>query len=190
MYRFVKKSLLISIAASGLVLSGAGFASAADWTSATGTTAADEGAVTGNVIQGDLNAPVAVCGDAGTALSALGGATANTCTTENNSASITGTAVDSDGAITGNVIGAAVNAPIQACGLDVSAGSVASGTAANSCDDKNTSATAVGTATDSSGLLSGNVAQLAVNAPIQACGDSVSVLSFDTPANANTCSNG
>jgi hypothetical protein len=52
------------------------------------------------------------------------------------------------------------------------------------------SAGAVGTATGSGGVLSGNVVQLPVDIPVNACGNTVNVIGLLNPAEGNTCANG
>jgi hypothetical protein len=55
---------------------------------------------------------------------------------------------------------------------------------------KKKGATAVGTATGSGGLLSGNVVQVPVDIPVNACGNSVNVIGLLNPATGNVCVNG
>ncbi|WP_323139349.1 chaplin [Streptomyces sp. NBC_01549] len=55
---------------------------------------------------------------------------------------------------------------------------------------KKKGATAVGTATGSGGLLSGNVVQVPVDIPVNACGNSVNVIGLLNPAAGNACVNG
>ncbi|GAB2689439.1 chaplin [Kitasatospora kifunensis] len=64
---------------------------------------------------------------------------------------------------------------------------VLGGAGAASADN---SATAVGTAIGSPGILSGNVIQVPVNIPINICGNSIGVISLLNPAFGNTCTNG
>ncbi|MGW1809069.1 chaplin [Streptomyces sp. NPDC002078] len=49
---------------------------------------------------------------------------------------------------------------------------------------------AVGTATASPGVLSGNVVQVPVHVPVNVCGNSVNVIGLLNPAFGNTCANG
>ncbi|MEU6510979.1 chaplin [Streptomyces sp. NPDC046942] len=49
---------------------------------------------------------------------------------------------------------------------------------------------AVGTATGSGGLLSGNVVQVPVDIPVNACGNTVNVIGLLNPAAGNACVNG
>lgn len=46
-----------------------------------------------------------------------------------------------------------------------------------------------GTATDSPGVLSGNVVQVPVHVPVNVCGDTVNVIGLLNPAFGNTCTN-
>jgi hypothetical protein len=51
--------------------------------------------------------------------------------------------------------------------------------------------TATGTATGSSGILSGNNLQVPINVPVNACGDSLNVLALLNPVTGTvTCANG
>lgn len=188
MHGFVKKGLLLAVASGALVLGGTGAASA-DTATATGATTNNEGLVAGNVAQVSGDNPVNVCGDAGAVVSARDGATANNCTNIANAAAIAGASTDSGGAVSGNVIGAALDAPVNACGVAVQALGTTSGTTGNICTNTGTTATVAGSATNDAGLLSGNVLQLSENAPINVCGDAVGVGAFDSGATGNTCSN-
>ncbi|MFJ8491043.1 chaplin [Streptomyces sp. NPDC094038] len=51
-------------------------------------------------------------------------------------------------------------------------------------------ANATGVAANSPGLLSGNVIQIPVNIPINACGNTVNVIGLLNPAFGNSCTNG
>ncbi|MFJ9902568.1 chaplin [Streptomyces sp. NPDC101152] len=65
------------------------------------------------------------------------------------------------------------------------AAAVAVGTAGFAAADSG----ANGTATDSPGVLSGNVVQVPVHVPVNACGNTVSVIGLLNPASGNTCTN-
>ncbi|MFE0514961.1 chaplin [Streptomyces sp. NPDC058964] len=45
-----------------------------------------------------------------------------------------------------------------------------------------------GTATNSPGLLSGDVIQVPVNIPVLVCGDSINLIGLMNPTSGNTCS--
>ncbi|MER6535170.1 chaplin [Streptomyces sp. 900105755] len=51
-------------------------------------------------------------------------------------------------------------------------------------------ADATGTASNSPGVLSGNVIEIPVHIPVNVCGDSVDVIGLLNPAAANACTNG
>ncbi|WP_280696400.1 chaplin [Kitasatospora sp. GP82] len=53
-----------------------------------------------------------------------------------------------------------------------------------------TGASATGTATDSAGVLSGNLAHAPVHVPVNACGDTVDVIGLLNQAAGNGCTNG
>jgi hypothetical protein len=136
MYGFVKKGLLLPLAAGSLMAGGAGTAAAADSATAEGTAADSPGAVSGNVAQVPVDVPIAVCGDA-----------------------------------------------VAASGIETEAED-------NGCFSDDTTAKAFGAAADSPGLISGNVAQVPVNAPVEVCGDAVGILAYGTSAEHNLCVNG
>ncbi|MZD09054.1 DUF320 domain-containing protein [Streptomyces sp. SID5785] len=56
-------------------------------------------------------------------------------------------------------------------------------------DDGPDGSTAVGVAQDSPGVLSGNVLQVPIHVPVNACGNSVDVLALLNPAFGNACVN-
>src|SRR6476659_6207746 len=116
MHGFVKKGLLLAVASGALVLGGTGAASA-DTATATGATTNNEGLAAGNVAQVSGDNPVNVCGDAAGVGAVRDSAKTNICTNTANAAAIAGASTDSGGAGSGNVIGAALDAPVNACGV-------------------------------------------------------------------------
>lgn len=188
MQGFVRKGLLLSVATGALVLGG-GAAAQADTAVANGSASGSPGAGSGNVAQVAGENPVNVCGDTGGVGAAADPATADQCVAAGNSAVITGAAQDSPGAVAGNVAGAALDAPAQACGDTAHVLSTGSGANGDSCITTGTSAAVTGSATGSAGAGSGNVIQLAENAPVNVCGNSVGVGSFDSPAIGDACLN-
>ncbi|KJK57315.1 chaplin [Saccharothrix sp. ST-888] len=51
------------------------------------------------------------------------------------------------------------------------------------------SANATGEATNSPGVLSGNVVQIPINIPINICGNTVNLIGLLNPASGNSCAN-
>lgn len=190
MHAFVRKGLLLSATTGTLVMAYAGTAAADDSATTRGAASDSPGAVSGNVAQVPADVPIQVCGDAGAAGAGLVGSRGNECRTDDTTAKAFGAASDSPGAISGNVGSVAANVPVQACGL--AGGALAADVTAhgNECVDDGTHALAKGFASDSPGLVSGNVLQLAADVPVQACGDSIGLLAFGTAANGNQCVNG
>jgi hypothetical protein len=110
-------------------------------------------------------------------------ATANVASAD---ATASGTTSGNSGILSGNAIPIALNIPINACGnaLSLLGGALATG---NSCVNPGSgSADATATTTGNEGLLSGNAIPIAVDAPINVCGNAVSILGIST-ATANTC---
>ncbi|MFF9483513.1 chaplin [Streptomyces sp. NPDC014676] len=114
----------------------------------------------------------------------------------------TGKAEDSSGALAGNNVQAPVHAPVNACGNGVSVVGAFNEASDNTCvngshtskdgshGDSDGGAHAVGATKDSSGLASGNNVQVPVHAPVNACGNGVSVIGAFNEASDNTCVNG
>lgn len=73
----------------------------------------------------------------------------------------------------------------KSAGLALAAGLVVIGGASVASAD----ATAEGLAAGSPGVLSGNLIQVPIHAPINICGNSVNVIALLNPAAANTCVN-
>ncbi|MEU9385398.1 chaplin [Streptomyces sp. NPDC048279] len=67
------------------------------------------------------------------------------------------------------------------------AAALALGTTAAYADN---GADAIGSAANSPGLLSGNVIQVPVDIPVNACGNSINLIGLLNPAAANVCTNG
>ncbi|MFH8735077.1 MULTISPECIES: chaplin [unclassified Streptomyces] len=108
----------------------------------------------------------------------------------------------SPGVLSGNTIQLPVDVPVNACGNTVNVVGLLNPTAGNDC--ANTSkpggghpggshhgggATAEGGTSDSPGVGSGNHVQVPVHVPVNACGNSVSVIGLLNPAGGNDCAN-
>ncbi|OEU96834.1 chaplin [Streptomyces oceani] len=75
----MKKLVAVTIAAGGLIVSGAGVASAADDASAKGMAAGSPGIVSGNVIQVPVDVDANVCGNSISVIGLLNPAFGNVC---------------------------------------------------------------------------------------------------------------
>ncbi|MCU7820924.1 chaplin [Kitasatospora sp. DSM 101779] len=73
----------------------------------------------------------------------------------------------------------------KALALTAAAGALVLGSAGVA----NADASAVGTATNSPGLLSGNVIQVPIHIPVNVCGNSINLVGLLNPTAGNVCSN-
>ncbi|GAB2806104.1 hypothetical protein GCM10027073_43480 [Streptomyces chlorus] len=121
-----------------------------------------------------------------------------------------GVAKDSPGVLSGNNVQAPVHVPVNACGNTVDVVGALNEASGNTCvngshqDDRSghrasgTSqgrsggggAYAGGVAKDSPGVLSGNLIQLPIHAPVNACGNTIGVIGVLNSAYGNDCGNG
>ncbi|MEU8568207.1 chaplin [Streptomyces pathocidini] len=74
---------------------------------------------------------------------------------------------------------------LKAAFLTVAAGALVTGTAGAASADSG----ANGAAVKSPGVLSGNVVQVPVHAPVNVCGNTINVIALLNPAFGNTCVN-
>ncbi|MFJ9420215.1 chaplin [Streptomyces sp. NPDC101227] len=106
-----------------------------------------------------------------------------------------GAAVGSPGVLSGNVVQAPIHIPVNVCGNAVHFVGVLSPALHNTCAniDKHHGhgggARAEGVAKGSPGVLSGNLVQLPVHAPVNVCGNTASVLGVLDGAFGNDCAN-
>jgi hypothetical protein len=109
-----------------------------------------------------------------------------------------GVAVDSSGVGSGNVVQVPVHVPVNVCGNTVNVVAMLNPTFGNTCanvdsgdkrDADAPGASAEGAAVGSPGVLSGNLVQVPVDVPVNACGNTVDVVGLLNPA-GNFCANG
>lgn len=107
-----------------------------------------------------------------------------------------GSAKGSPGVGSGNNVQVPVHAPVNVCGNNVAGGGLFNETSDNTCvnhseggSSKDGGAQAVGVAEGSPGVLSGNLIQLPIHAPINACGNNVDVVGVFNSAYDNYCEN-
>ena len=172
--------------------------------SATASTSHSGGILSGNTIQAPINAPLEVCGNQAIAIGLKNTVHGTTCPApgSGDGAGSTGggakaTAVTdhSGGILSGNIIQAPVNLPINACGnqanviaaKDKLSGSDCSTNPTGSNTYGGSSATAV--VLHSGGLGSGNVVQTPINVPVNACGNQANIIALDNRDGGSTCVN-
>lgn len=99
---------------------------------------------------------------------------------------VQGSAGNSPGAISGNNVQAPVNAPITVCGNTVNVIGVLNPASGASCQNGGTSRVS-GTAQNSPGVGSGNNVEVPINAPVDVCGNSASVIGVGNSAAGAEC---
>ncbi|MFB7217210.1 chaplin [Streptomyces sp. NPDC056227] len=113
-------------------------------------------------------------------------------------ASADGASANSPGVGSGNAVQVPVHVPVNLCGNTVNVVGLLNPAVGNECentdsgrgDDGTRGASAEGSASDSPGVLSGNLIQAPVDIPVNACGNSVDVVGALNPASGNGCANG
>ncbi|MGW1551413.1 chaplin [Streptomyces sp. NPDC002346] len=113
-------------------------------------------------------------------------------------ASADGASANSPGVGSGNAVQVPVHVPVNLCGNTVNLVGLLNPAFGNECentdsgrgDDGTRGASAEGSASDSPGVLSGNLIQAPVDIPVNACGNSVDVVGALNPASGNGCANG
>lgn len=112
---------------------------------------------------------------------------AGTAAAQGDSAVTRGAAADSPGAVSGNVAQVPADVPIQVCGDSAAAAAAMTDSDDDHCRTSDTTAEAEGFAADSPGAVSGNVASVAANVPVQACGIAAGAVAADTTAQDDAC---
>ncbi|MFI9819179.1 chaplin [Streptomyces sp. NPDC052013] len=107
-----------------------------------------------------------------------------------------GSAKGSPGVASGNNVQVPVHAPVNVCGNNVAGVGLFNETSDNTCvnsseggKSKDGGHQAVGVAEGSPGLLSGNLIQLPIHAPINVCGNNIDVVGVFNTAYDNYCEN-
>jgi hypothetical protein len=195
MHLSTKRRVVLGISTGGLLVGGLGMGVAQADAAAAGGAAGSPGLLSGNLVQIPINAPVNVCGNSISVIGILDTAAGNTCVNSgSNGASAHGGATDSPGAGSGNLVQIPINAPVNLCGNSASGVGVGDSAVDNTCSNGSGSGGAGGAGANggshgSPGVGSGNTVQLPVNAPVNLCGNSVSVVGILDTAADNKCSN-
>ncbi|MFF2961904.1 chaplin, partial [Streptomyces sp. NPDC057963] len=111
-------------------------------------------------------------------------------------ASTEGASVASPGVGSGNAVQVPVHVPVNVCGNTVDVIGLLNPAFGNKCENENEGggrgsgvqgASAEGAATHSPGVLSGNLVQVPVDVPVNACGNTIGVVGLLDPAFGNEC---
>ena len=197
MHHSTKRRVVLGMTTGGLLVGGLGMGIAQADSAATGAATASPGVLSGNLIQIPVNIPVNVCGNDISVIGVLDSATGNTCINAGSAGSTAnGGASNSPGVGSGNLIQIPVSIPVNVCGNSVSGVGIGDSASDNHCSNGGSGgaggagSTANGGSSHSPGIGSGNTVQVPVSAPVNVCGNDVSVVGILDSASGNTCSNG
>jgi hypothetical protein len=211
-----KRRIALGVTTGGLLAGGGlGFAHAATTNSSGssgGAAVSDSpGILSGNLIQIPVDIPINVCGVTANVLGLLNPAAGNDCSNSGGAtasggaaasggsaggASAQGGAHGSPGVLSGNSVQVPVNVPVNVCGDSVNVIGSHNSAVGNHCSNSGGGTTSGGGATatggthGSPGIGSGNNIQLPIDIPVNACGDTVSVIGAKDSAKHNACDNG
>ncbi|UED83168.1 chaplin [Streptomyces profundus] len=102
-----------------------------------------------------------------------------------------GGAANSPGVVSGNSVQAPIHVPVNVCGNTVNVVGLLNPAFGNTCvNSGGGGAEASGSASHSPGFVSGNQVQLPIDVPVNACGNSASVVGLGNSASGNGCANG
>ncbi|MFD4690422.1 chaplin family protein [Streptomyces sp. NPDC058463] len=170
MRQVLNKSMIVMAAASGILTAAGGYAHAD--ASADGVAANSPGVGSGNAVQVPVHIPVNLCGNTVNVIALLNPAFGNTCAN-----------VSSDKGHGGHGSGG------HESGGHGSGGHGSGGHGSGGHGGHGSGASAEGVATGSPGVLSGNLAQVPLDIPVNACGNTVDVVGALNPTGGNSCAN-
>nr|WP_317623751.1 chaplin [Catenulispora acidiphila] len=155
-------------------------------------TANSSGAVTGNVLQVPIEAPINACGDSVDLVGVFDSALDNRCVNHTaGGAGAEGRAIGNNGLAAGNVAQLPINIPTEICGVVAAFGAYHDTAAGNSCVNTGAPTTfSAGSATGETGIITGNVVQGSVNAPLQLCGTTLGAGLANSGTEDTGCSTG
>jgi hypothetical protein len=205
----ISKGLLTAAAAATGVLSlSGGYAQATD---ATGTTAGSPGVLSGNNVQAPVDVPVNLCGNTIDPVGILNPAFGNACANTSGTGTLASAHTPAASSTAAHPMPATKPAPRPEAGTGQSVPRHPSAPSRQTTHDTLGhahgahaghagaqqpagvphvhGADATGAASDSPGVLSGNLAQLPIDVPVNACGNSLDVVGLLNPAFGNTCVN-
>ncbi|MET8326515.1 chaplin [Streptomyces sp. NPDC005181] len=141
MRKALSKSMLVMAAASGILTAAGGYAHAD--ASADGAAVGSPGVGSGNAVQVPVHVPVNVCGNTVNVVGLLNPAFGNECRNASDNptgsaaqgASSSGSTSDSPGVLSGNLVQAPVDVPVNACGNSVDVVGALNPTMGNHCSN-------------------------------------------------------
>jgi len=178
----------------------AGGPSAGPGAAASSSTDHSGGILSGNTIQIPIDLGLDFCGNNVSALTVHDTAAGSNCESRDGSSATSSTS-HSGGIGSGNTLQAPINVPILACGNTVSVLAVQDHTGGSNCGSprgdrsgersgKGSGGAAATSSTDhSGGVLSGNIIQVPLNAPVDACGNTVNAGVVRSTEHGSSCTN-
>lgn len=194
MHHSTKRRVVLGMTTGGLLIGGVGMGVAQADTTANGGTADSPGVLSGNLIQIPVSIPINICGNSISVVGILDSASGNNCQNSGSTGSTAnGGASHSPGVGSGNLIQIPVSVPVNVCGNSVSGVGVGDSASGNNCQNGSGSgpsgSKANGGSSHSPGIGSGNTVQVPVSAPVNVCGNDVSVIGILDSASGNNCQN-
>jgi hypothetical protein len=188
MHGIAKRGLALVAATSGLVLGSATMAMA-DSATTTADTSHSGGAVAGITAQVPANVPVKLCNINVQAIALKEHTHSTTCMTGAVGAVAKADADHSGGIVSGNVAQVSGNVPVLFCGWNVDAAGFKDDYQGSTCtaDASGPGAVATADADHSGGIGSGNIAQVALNVPVDFCGNNVTAVTVKNVYEGSTC---
>lgn len=171
--------------------------------SAESSTEHSGGVASGNTIQAPVNLPLNICGNQAVVAGVLNAVAGSKCAAGgrhdsdsrgSGGANATAETHHSGGVLSGNVVQAPVNVPLNLCGNQVVVGGIRNFTGRSKCsngEDGSGSpggANATAVVTHSGGVLSGNIVQAPIDVPVNICGNGVEALAQDNFVGDSKCS--
>jgi hypothetical protein len=197
MHHSTKRRVVLGMTTGGLIIGGLGMGVAQADSAATGGTTDSPGVLSGNLVQIPVSIPVNLCGNSVSVVGVLDSASGNTCSNSGSvAAAANGGASNSPGVGSGNLIQIPVSIPVNVCGNSISGVGIGDSASDNHCSNGGSGSaggvggTANGGSSHSPGVGSGNTVQVPVTAPVNVCGNDISVVGLLDSASGNTCSNG
>jgi LPXTG-motif cell wall-anchored protein len=176
---------------------------------ATTSTSHSGGILSGNTVQVPVNVPLEVCGNQAVAVglknavhggtcgdsAAPGGSGPGSGAGSPGGSSATAVTDHSGGILSGNIIQAPVNVPVNACGnqanviavKDKVGGTVCSTSSGTGAGSHGPGASATAVTINSGGIGSGMTVQTPINVPVNACGNQATVVGAANTAGGATC---